>query len=443
MKLRKLLFVTIVLPAISLQAQFNQGEPATLFERAKPVTLQTVALPSPEDDSIWVFLIARVIPENIPADPETKGKAFKILWEFRDTNNFIVRSILLVDTIPSGQTYPRVFIKTTKLPSDHFSMLQYVYTDITVDMQNDTLPVFQHSAYTIYKPIPIEKSNSNLEIAIAGTVFPFLPKAGNFIIPLKITELNTPTFHWRITRVASSSTSEIWSFVPWEDLMGEVQVSRGELFVDMGDTDQALLQFSVPDEQPLTTTQIAGDVGFLYIPVSPFDLYPGTYRLELQQSNDTAIIAQFFFRVHWYRHPLSLLRLRDAQRLLALILKKNQQEWLRAGSQKEQILKFHSLWQYFDPTPQTRYNEALAEFYTRADYALFHLRSDRMNPVRIYQLEDRQKIYIAYGPPDDVQRIRGADTIEEVWIYKKPIGKVFRFVQRNGTNFRLVEENDL
>ncbi len=64
--------------------------------------------------------------------------------------------------------------------------------------------------------------------------------------------------------------------------------------------------------------------------------------------------------------------------------------------EREHFLK--ELWLELDPTPGTLENEALEEYYRRVTYADRHFGAGTRGA-----LTDRGRIYIKYGPPDDVQ----------------------------------------
>jgi len=85
----------------------------------------------------------------------------------------------------------------------------------------------------------------------------------------------------------------------------------------------------------------------------------------------------------------------------------NQLEYIASSSeiramQNASIAERESLWQAFwkqhDPTPNTEYNEREVEYFQRIDYCDEHfIHGDRG------WRSDRAKIYVKYGPPDEIQ----------------------------------------
>jgi GWxTD domain-containing protein len=69
---------------------------------------------------------------------------------------------------------------------------------------------------------------------------------------------------------------------------------------------------------------------------------------------------------------------------------------LPAGEQEKFLVEF---WKPLDPTPETTDNEAMVEHYRRVAYADTHFGTAGVRGA----LTDRGRIYIKYGPPDDLQ----------------------------------------
>jgi GWxTD domain-containing protein len=87
-----------------------------------------------------------------------------------------------------------------------------------------------------------------------------------------------------------------------------------------------------------------------------------------------------------------------------------------------------SFWKNFDPTPNTAYNERESEYYERIAYAEKHF----ANGDRGWR-SDRARIYVTYGPPDEIQSYPyELDSFPyDIWIYYKNNLR-FVFVDRYG-----------
>ena len=99
--------------------------------------------------------------------------------------------------------------------------------------------------------------------------------------------------------------------------------------------------------------------------------------------------------------------------------------------------ELNEYWKKYDPTPNTKYNELMEEYYSRIDYAASKFRNlTKRNGIST----DRGKVYIKYGQPDKIERSSDEyGYVVETWIYGNNKQK-FVFVDKDGTgNFILVE----
>ena len=115
---------------------------------------------------------------------------------------------------------------------------------------------------------------------------------------------------------------------------------------------------------------------------------------------------------------------------------------LNSGSDQEKMKKVYSYWRAQDPTPATAYNERMATFYQRVDYAAFNFTTSRMlNGATT----DRGKVYILYGPPTKIERtfIPG-DAPTETWTYTNNVGKIFHFEEHGDPgNYKLANIQEI
>ncbi|MFC1799849.1 GWxTD domain-containing protein [Candidatus Eisenbacteria bacterium] len=95
----------------------------------------------------------------------------------------------------------------------------------------------------------------------------------------------------------------------------------------------------------------------------------------------------------WGRHEI------EALGDLAYIFTNEEMETFKSLSQGEQEGYLRSIWLEIDPTPGTVENEALIEHFRRVKYADQNYTSAKNRGA----LSDRGRLYIKYGPPDDVQ----------------------------------------
>jgi GWxTD domain-containing protein len=85
-----------------------------------------------------------------------------------------------------------------------------------------------------------------------------------------------------------------------------------------------------------------------------------------------------------------------------------------APTHQEKVRRYAAFWKRLDPTPGTVENEAMNEYFSRIEYARDHFRSYTAG-----WLTDQGRIYVVYGPPDNVSRdpFRSDGRRIETWQY--------------------------
>ncbi|MCK9212719.1 MAG: GWxTD domain-containing protein [Ignavibacteriaceae bacterium] len=147
---------------------------------------------------------------------------------------------------------------------------------------------------------------------------------------------------------------------------------------------------------------------------------------------------QSFLEVKWWDKPHSLLNYEISLKALGIIEPKSVIDSLKNDSGKFGYKNFFKYWQKYDPTPNSTYNDLMAEFYSRTDYAQKTF-SNFTTPDGI--LTDRGKIYIQFGPPTSTERTSSLNGRNlEIWFYKER-NKKYYFRDRAGNgNYELVKE---
>ncbi len=152
---------------------------------------------------------------------------------------------------------------------------------------------------------------------------------------------------------------------------------------------------------------------FAKIPAGNFENAP--YFLNLFEKGNKTVLARTFFRSYWPDMPASLYNLNVAIQNLKYILSEKELKEINSGGRKKKEEKFREFWKSKDPTPNTVFNELMAEYYRRIDYAFKEFRSQE-NPLG--HESDQGEIYIKFGPPSKKERKfpKSGKTIE-VWTY--------------------------
>lgn len=129
---------------------------------------------------------------------------------------------------------------------------------------------------------------------------------------------------------------------------------------------------------------------------------------------DGNVLGRLEFLPRWYGIPVGLLDIDVAIDLMRYIVKREELRAFRRGTPVEREARFRQWWDERDPTPDTAYNELMAEYFSRIDqaYASF------TTPSRSGLESDMGRIWIQNGKPMSVDRRfpPGGGTIE-VWEY--------------------------
>lgn len=172
-----------------------------------------------------------------------------------------------------------------------------------------------------------------------------------------------------------------------------------------------LLQAEGNPSLSLNAAQNGYTYAIINVPNSEFE--NSLYRISIKSSSGE-IVARDTFRSQWNDMPTSLLNLDIAIDMLRFIANKETIRKIASGTPAERERKFRSFWKERDPTPNTEFNELMAEYYQRIDYTYKNFTTENTKGYN----SDRGEVYIKYGPPNDINRKfpkEGATT--EVWTY--------------------------
>ena len=188
--------------------------------------------------------------------------------------------------------------------------------------------------------------------------------------------------------------------------------------------------------------ETSGGGAFLIDDPAP-QLAPGEYRLVLELGTESGRhLDSIDFRVRWADRPLSLGDPTYAIRALRPIATDEEIDRLLSGSTEERGAALEKFWQGLDPTPGTLFNEKMAAYYRRVDYAYFNFATFA---ERDGAKTDRGKIWVLYGPPTSIVRqLDPEGGPREVWTYENAVGQAFIFRDPSESGeYRLVEYYDL
>lgn len=181
----------------------------------------------------------------------------------------------------------------------------------------------------------------------------------------------------------------------------------------------------------------SGDLLVFALPFEGFDT--GRYllhvRAEWEGGSDTVSVP---VRILWRDMPFSMRDIEFAIDAMRFILTKEEYDRMKRGDERDMQRAFRRYWKERDGVPETEHNEMMTEYFRRVDEAYYRFQTLY---VRNGIQTDRGKVYILFGPPEDIQRIMSIEeSLMEIWSYPS-LGKTFRFVDRERDgNLRLMEE---
>lgn len=159
---------------------------------------------------------------------------------------------------------------------------------------------------------------------------------------------------------------------------------------------------------------------------------PGSYFLILKYDEK---IDTLDFKVVWENMPQSLNNPDYMLKVMEYILTDDEIKQLKSYKSRVLPQKILEYWKSKDPTPNTPFNEAMNEYFSRVDYAAVNFQTFTQKDGA---LTDRGMVYILYGPPDEIRNLTQNNKLREIWTYKRLI-KEFTFEQVANGVYRLVQ----
>lgn len=174
--------------------------------------------------------------------------------------------------------------------------------------------------------------------------------------------------------------------------------------------------------------------GYIIIDFPSENLVPGNYNLQITNTFDQDTTS-FDFQVIWVEKPFILQKPRYAIESMYYILTDEEYKEMLNADYQDYSKLIIDYWKRQDPTPETPYNEAMAEYFKRVDFALFNFKtfSDK-NGVKT----DKGKVYILFGQPTSIEKKLKEDDTYEIWNYKH-LNKKFIFQSKSNDSFKLIE----
>lgn len=195
---------------------------------------------------------------------------------------------------------------------------------------------------------------------------------------------------------------------------------------------------SATDTQISLTTPSEAARTYYRVPV-PNERFPNVWyqaQVLLWKDGESSVVGTHRYLSLWQNIPTSLLNLDVAIDMMRFLLDRDQLREMRRGSATEREARFRAFWLERDPTPGTDFNELMAEYYRRIDFAYRTYTTPSKSGIDA----DQGRIYIVYGPPDQTERLLPpGGTPTEIWTYG---ARTFVFRATSGFgDFQLIEPN--
>jgi len=428
---------TLSLPIFS-QPEFELN---FINDYRKAFTIQPVFYPTPNGDSLEIFIPFKFTLNYLTFEKSAyDGKLFAISLVdlvFRDTTGVIRKSLNRLDTFYFPESLKdsinlRNFVSyfRIRLPIQNYNIELSLFDKgkIKVKTISNSIKVLNWGNLIICSPIFCSSTNQGeFVLSLLGNNLDFRSKHKRIIIPV-FSKSNFAKFKAEIRSVNEKLLNIQWNKPVSFGVFP--QMISSQPFEFKAEQDYIKIFF----EQK---TYASADfyLSFLIIEFPEKYAFLQNYDLKLFAPDYLQDSLTFRFGILWNNIPVSLRNVRYAIELLYLIITDEEYKELLDKRKDETWTAFFDLWRKFDPDTSTLFNEAMDEFYRRADYCYFNFQT-------VYERDgartDRGKIFILYGKPSHINRDMDKNGIvTETWVYYR-LKKKFVFVTKNN-KFELVE----
>lgn len=400
---------------------------ASFYRYGNNFLTDVVVQSSLSNDSLEAIVLYRVINAGLVFVQESDNSFISILQieaAFRDKDGIIRRRAIAVDTIKVS-TYEDTQSKSMSHTGKIVAIIPRTINNLMLlynDNRNQTL---HRSSISLGKAQNYLTKPTFLSAAFAGkkqsqyfvyqleNSIPFTSNPLSIFLTLSYKPDET-SFSFEITKKEERNQADWGEF---RGMKGSGELLKNQrLSLDYTHSTPAI------NFQPLSLENSTLEYGILKVDLSGNAFVPGSYSL-LVYNDKTKDSASFDFKVVWEDMPLALKNPEYALKMMEYILTDDEIKTMRSGSQRDLMKRIINYWSKMDPTPTTPYNEAMAEYFRRVDYAFFNYQTFSEKDGA---LTDRGMIYILFGKPDIVRNILDKEVTKEIWVYSRLI-KEFTF----------------
>ncbi len=275
------------------------------------------------------------------------------------------------------------------------------HSDVNVKLKPIPVEVVSDTNTSVLKPVVVQnKDSSNFIVVNYSNYIPYSKNNFGLIIPVKdSSKINVIVKQDSSTLLDTSVNKASYKNLSFVELNNNIELRP------------------------------SGNSNYNFYYVSGFTnkLLEGNVAVKIKSGNTE---KEFKLEVFWVDKPLSLYNPEFAVKLLRIIGKDEIVSKIFSYPKSQYYRQLVNFWNSEFKSNGYKFNDAMNEFYSRADYAIknFNYLGQR-NGART----DRGKVYIKYGEPTEISRSYSEkNEVLEIWKYKN-LNKQFVFVDRTGT----------
>ena len=456
--MKKIAVIPVLFMIISgiLNAQGPAHDKSFYYSYGSPVFIEAHAMPSEYPDSVKIMVFMKVMNDVLAFKPMRTARAdeerfwaeFLVDVEFKDSIGIVRKRDAWKDTVivndfaktNSKKDYHYGYV-VENVPAGSVTVIAELLSHKGMQMKSERIELKDNNDFLnsreISKPLFAYGSEGTYHPFVLDNNVSFTSKDSKVFMNFSFKK-DPGTFYYRIKKVEPKKDVVGWNDSIYFDGVADI-------------TENAYFEVSPNSHNDLITLQMkkdynysdAGDHGFK-IGIMELDLHaeklvPGDYRLDIFESGKQDTM-KYLFKVIWEDIPLSLKNSVDyAIESTYYIMKQEDYDRINEGSDREKFQKLLQFWGDRDPTPNTPFNEKMAQYYKRVDYAYFNYKTiSEKDGAKT----DRGKIYILHGEPDKVEVKLENNKTREIWWYDN-LKKEFIFEQVKTGVYKLININEI
>jgi GWxTD domain-containing protein len=456
-RMNKILFVLtiMIITATQLVAQKNAlDDKSKYYNYGNQFFVDAVEVPYENTDSIKIVVMFKVSNSLLHFEKnkdlsQTKKLMFAVPEfeaKLKNSDGIIKKYIRKIDTVwvdDYAKTQDKeiyfTHCESGVLPKDEYRIKIVLGEDDNPNIREQTLKPIKGQAFykdfALSEPICVKTSQDEFPSEVypfnIGNNIPFTADGAQVYFSISYTNPNEE-IKYKLKYLGHKRQSGLkWSEPNKKE--GVAKIIPG-LVLDYSSEKKDEIVFEIKKSTSKTNTK----VGLLKIDLGELEIIPGRYEFEMTREV-TQEKYKYSFDVIWMDKPYSLYKPDYAARLMYYILPDEEFDKLNEGDSYEIAEKIMTYWTAKDPTPDTPYNEALAEYFRRVDFAYFNLKDFGSKDGA---LTKRGMIYILNGEPDKVDDIITDKLTTVVWYYYD-LKKEYVFQSSSGTDYKLMEVRDI